>query len=343
MLTGKPLAVCRTPLYLCLSMKSTLNTIQQPIEKELNQFETHFRNAMKSHVPLLDRIMYYIVRRKGKQVRPMFVFLSAKLCGEINEATYIGASLVELLHTASLVHDDVVDDSYERRGFFSINALWKNKVAVLVGDYLLAQGLLLALKNKEFRQLEILSEAVKAMSEGELLQLEKARRLDIKESIYYDVIRQKTASLIAASCSAGAASVTKDDEVIERMRLFGEHIGIAFQIKDDLFDFGTDDVGKPLGIDIQEKKMTLPLIYALDNATNSDKKQIIRLIKKYNDRPEKVKEVIQFVNQSGGLEYARQAMEEYAQKAFEILHTFPNSPARQSLEDLVIFVTQRKK
>ena len=324
-------------------MKSSLHTIQQPIEKELDLFETHFRNAMKSHVPLLDRIMYYIVRRKGKQVRPMFVFLSAKLCGEINEATYIGASLVELLHTASLVHDDVVDDSYERRGFFSINALWKNKVAVLVGDYLLAQGLLLALKNKEFRQLEILSEAVKAMSEGELLLLEKARRLDIKASIYYDVIRQKTASLIAASCSAGAASVSKDDSVIESMRLFGEHIGIAFQIKDDLFDFGTNDVGKPLGIDIQEKKLTLPLIYALDNASNSDKKHIIRLITQYSDQPDKVKEVIQFVNQSGGMEYSKKAMEEYSQKAFEILQTFPPSPARQSLKDLVIFVTQRDK
>jgi octaprenyl-diphosphate synthase len=309
----------------------------------LNQFETHFREAMKSHVPLLDRIMYYIVRRKGKQVRPMFVFLSAKLCGEINEATYVGASLVELLHTASLVHDDVVDDSNERRGFFSINALWKNKVAVLVGDYLLAQGLLLALKNKEFRQLEILSEAVKSMSEGELLQLEKARRLDIKESIYYDVIRQKTASLIAASCSTGAASVTKDEDVIERVRLFGENIGIAFQIKDDLFDFGTDDVGKPLGIDIQEKKLTLPLIYALDNASNSDKRHIIRLIKKYNDRPEKVQEVIAFVQQSGGLEYAEQAMQRYSEKAFETLYTFPESASRQSLEELVVYVTQRKK
>lgn len=324
-------------------MKSSLNTIKQPIEKELELFEKHFRESMRSHVPLLDRIMYYIVRRKGKQVRPMFVFLSAKLCGEINEASYVASSLVELLHTATLVHDDVVDDSYERRGFFSINALWKNKVAVLVGDYLLAQGLLLALKNKEFRLLEILSEAVKAMSEGELLQLEKARRLDIKESIYYDVIRQKTASLIAAACSAGAASTTKDEAAIERMRLFGEYIGIAFQIKDDLFDFGTDDVGKPLGIDIQEKKLTLPLIYALDNAPKSQKRHIIRLIKKYSDRPEKVKEVIEFVHRSGGLQYAQKAMEEYSKSAFEILHTFPDVPARQALEELVIFVTQRKK
>ncbi len=324
-------------------MKTSLNTIKQPIEKELDQFERHFREAMRSHVPLLDRIMYYIVRRKGKQVRPMFVFLSAKLCGEIKEASFVAASLVELLHTATLVHDDVVDDSYERRGFFSINALWKNKVAVLVGDYLLAQGLLLALKNKEFRLLEILSDAVKAMSEGELLQLEKARRLDIKEEIYYDIIRQKTASLIASACSAGAASTTKDETAIERMRLFGENIGIAFQIKDDLFDFGTDDVGKPLGIDIQEKKLTLPLIYALDNSSKSDKKHIINLIKRHNDKPEKVKEVIDFVKQSNGLEYAKNAMERYSQNAFDILDEFPEVPAREALRELVTFVTQRKK
>ncbi len=324
-------------------MKSSLNTIKQPIEKELERFEQHFREAMRSKVPLLDRIMYYIVRRKGKQVRPMFVFLSAKLCGEVNEASFVASSLVELLHTATLVHDDVVDDSYERRGFFSINALWKNKVAVLVGDYLLAQGLLLALRNKEFRLLEILSESVKAMSEGELLQLEKARRLDIKESVYYDIIRQKTASLIAAACSAGAASTTKDEEMIERMRQFGEYIGIAFQIKDDIFDFGTDNVGKPLGIDIQEKKLTLPLIYALDNASSSDKKRIIRIIKKYGDRPEKVKKVIDFVHQSGGLEYAKKAMDDYSKKAFGILNTFPEVPSRLALEELVVFVTKRKK
>ncbi len=324
-------------------MKTSLNTIKQPIEKELDQFERHFREAMRSHVPLLDRIMYYIVRRKGKQVRPMFVFLSAKLCGEIKEASFVAASLVELLHTATLVHDDVVDDSYERRGFFSINALWKNKVAVLVGDYLLAQGLLLALKNKEFRLLEILSDAVKAMSEGELLQLEKARRLDIKEEIYYDIIRQKTASLIASACSAGAASTTKDETTIERMRLFGENIGIAFQIKDDLFDFGTDDVGKPLGIDIQEKKLTLPLIYALDNSSKSDKKHIINLIKRHSDKPEKVKEVIDFVKQSNGLDYAKNAMERYSQNAFDILDQFPEVPAREALRELVTFVTQRKK
>ncbi len=329
---------CPNPL-----MKISLNTIQQPIEKELNQFEKHFREAMRSHVPLLDRIMYYIVRRKGKQMRPMFVFLSAKVCGEIGEPSYIAASLIELLHTASLVHDDVVDDAYERRGFFSINALWKNKIAVLVGDYLLAQGLLLALKNKEFRLLEIVSEAVKAMSEGELLQLEKARRLDIKEEIYYEIIRQKTASLIASACSAGAASTTKDEDMIGRMKSFGENIGIAFQIKDDLFDFGTDDVGKPLGIDIQEKKMTLPLIYALENAPKSDKGHIINLIRRHSNRPEKVREVISFVQQSGGLEYAKSAMEQYSERAFETLRSFPESPARQALQELVTFVTTRKK
>lgn len=323
-------------------MKPSLDAIKQPIDKELEQFERHFRKAMSSHVPLLDRIMYYIVQRKGKQVRPMFVFLSAKVCGTVGEASYVAASLVELLHTATLVHDDVVDDSYERRGFFSINALWKNKVAVLVGDYLLAQGLLLALKNKEFRLLEILSGSVKAMSEGELLQLEKARRLDIKEDIYFEVIRQKTASLIAAACSAGAASTTKDEDAIERMRLFGENIGIAFQIKDDLFDFGADDIGKPLGIDIQEKKLTLPLIYALEHASSGEKRNVINLVKRYGDQPERVKEVVAFVHQSGGLEYAREVMQQYSQKAFDVLHSFPDSEARRALEELVIFVTQRK-
>lgn len=324
-------------------MKISLDTIKQPVGRELDQFEQHFRDSLRSNVPLLDRIMYYIVRRKGKQVRPMFVFLSAKLCGEIGEASFTAASMVELLHTATLVHDDVVDDSYERRGFFSINALWKNKVAVLVGDYLLAQGLLLALRNKQFRLLEILSDAVKAMSEGELLQLEKARRLDIEESVYYEIIRQKTASLIASACSAGAASSTSDEAVIERMRLFGENIGIAFQIKDDLFDFGADDVGKPLGIDIQEKKLTLPLIHALNNAPRSQRNHIINLIRNHSSKPEKVREVVAFVQQGTGLEYARQAMERYSRKAFEILDGFPDSPAREALRQLVIFVTQRKK
>ncbi|GJM31237.1 MAG: polyprenyl synthetase [Saprospiraceae bacterium] len=324
-------------------MVKSLNTIKAPIEEELKGFEQHFRDAMKSQVPLLDRITFYIVKRKGKQVRPMFVFLSAKLCGESGESTYSAASLVELLHTATLVHDDIVDDSYERRGFFSVNALWKNKIAVLVGDYLFSQGMLLALKNKEFLLLEIVSDAVKAMSEGELLQIEKARRLDITEAVYYEIIRQKTASLIASACAAGAASVTKDEAIIERMRQFGENIGLAFQIRDDLFDFGTDDVGKPLGIDIKEKKMTLPLIYALQRAGKSERRRIINIIRRHSENNKKVQEVIQFVHQSGGLDYTRQAMYDYRDKAFELLHTFPPSEVRQSLEDLVIFVTDRKR
>jgi octaprenyl-diphosphate synthase len=318
-----------------------INDIQRPVEQELKAFESHFRNAMRSPAPLLDRITYYIVRRKGKQMRPMFIFLTAKVCGGITESTYSAASLVELLHTASLVHDDVVDDAYERRGFFSINALWKNKVAVLVGDYLLSQGLLLALKNKEHRLLEIVSEAVKSMSEGELLQIEKARRLDIEEHVYFEIIRQKTASLIASACAAGAASATKDEKIIETMHLFGEKTGIAFQIRDDLFDFGDEDVGKPLGIDIKEKKLTLPLIYALKNAPSNERRYIINLIRRHSEDPEKVREVIRFVRQSGGLEYGRKAMLDYRQQAFDILRGMPASEARQSLEDLVVFVTER--
>jgi octaprenyl-diphosphate synthase len=324
-------------------MVKSLKAIQEPITEELKHFEKHFRESMRSHVSLLDKITYYIVRRKGKQVRPMFVFLSARLCGEIQPASYVAASLVELLHTATLVHDDVVDDSYERRGFFSINALWKNKIAVLVGDYLLSQGLLLALKNNEFRLLQIVTEAVKEMSEGELLQMEKARRLDIEEDVYYDIIRAKTASLIAAACCAGAASTTDNEEDIQRMKQFGEKIGIAFQIRDDLFDFGTDDVGKPLGIDIKEKKLTLPLIYALNQTNRSEKKRILRIIKKHNEDKEKVAEVIEFVRNSGGIEYARNAMYRYRAEAFDILDQFPASPIRTSLRDLVSFVTDRKK
>lgn len=274
-------------------------------------------------------------------MRPMFVFLSAKLCGELNESSFTAASFIELVHTASLVHDDVVDDAYERRGFFSINALWKNKIAVLVGDYFLSQGLLLALKQKEFLLLEIMSSTVKAMTEGELLQMEKARRLDIQEDVYFDIIRAKTASLIASACSAGAASTNPDPEIVEKMRLFGEKIGIAFQIRDDLFDFGTEDVGKPLGIDIKEKKMTLPLIYALQQASRSDKRRILNIIKRHNAKSEKVREVIEFVQQSGGLPYARKAMYRYRDEAFEILHGFPPSEVRNSLENLVLYVTER--
>lgn len=321
----------------------SLKTIKRPIDKELKIFEARFKEAMKSPVPLLDKVTHYIVRRKGKQMRPMFVFLCAKLCGGVNDASYHAASLVELLHTATLVHDDVVDDSYERRGFFSINALWKNKIAVLVGDYLLAQGLLLALDNGEFKVLQILSRAVRAMSEGELLQMEKARRLDIKEDIYFDIIEKKTASLIAASCMAGGSTATTDQETLDKLYDFGLKIGIAFQIRDDLFDYGTIDVGKPLGIDIKEKKMTLPLIYALENTTRAKRRHYIKLIKNHNEDKQKVAEVIEFVRNSGGLDYARKAMYEYRDNAFKILDTFENSDVRESLRDLVNYVTEREK
>ena len=324
-------------------MVKSLRTIQAPIEEELQEFEQRFRDSMRSPVPLLDRITFYIVRRKGKQVRPMFIFLTAKLCDDITDATYTAASLVELLHTASLVHDDVVDDANERRGFFSINALWKNKAAVLVGDFLLTRGLALALKKKQYQLLQIVSNAFEAITEGELLQLEKARRLDIDEEVYYEVIRKKTASLIASACAAGAASTTTDEAVVEKMRLFGETIGMAFQIRDDLFDFGASDVGKPLGIDIKEKKMTLPLIYALQQTDKNNRKRIIRQIKRHSEEPATIREVIEFVRQSGGLEYARKVMFQFRDDAFEILHTFPTSPARESLEDLVNFVVEREK
>jgi octaprenyl-diphosphate synthase len=321
----------------------SLDTIKQPIAAELEVFETRFRDAMRSHVPLLDKITWYLVQRKGKQVRPMLVLLSARLFGPISEASYTAASLVELLHTATLVHDDVVDDSNERRGFFSINALWKNKIAVLVGDYLLSQGLLLSIRHGEVRLLEIVSRAVKDMAEGELLQMEKARRLDIKESIYYDIIRQKTASLIAAACCAGATSTAPDEETARRMWQFGEKTGMAFQIRDDLFDFGTDDVGKPLGIDIKEKKMTLPLIYTLNQSDRPQRRRIINIVKNESHLTEKVAEVIQLVRQSGGLDYAREAMHRYRREALDLLNTFPASPARQALHDLLMFVTDRER
>lgn len=323
-------------------MALSLDDIKQPIAKELVHFEKHFRETMRSQVALMDRITYYIVKRKGKQMRPMFVFFAAGACGEINQQSYTAASLIELIHTASLVHDDVVDESYERRGFFSINALWKNKIAVLVGDYFFAKGLLIALKEKQYRILEIISNAAQALSEGELLQIEKARRLDIDEAIYFDVIRQKTASLIAASCEAGAASTSQDDETLKLMHDFGEKIGVAFQIRDDLFDFGTDKVGKPLGIDIKEKKMTLPLIHALNQAKPSERRRIIRLIKKYSDKPDKVAEVIKFVHESDGIAYAEATMHRYRDEAFELLHQLPKSPARDGLEQLVNYVVDRK-
>jgi octaprenyl-diphosphate synthase len=328
-------------VYYTLSM-SSFNQIKQPIAAELNVFEERFRASMQSQTPLLDKIMWYIVQRKGKQVRPVLVLLSARLFGPITEASYTAASLVELLHTATLVHDDVVDDANERRGFFSINALWKNKIAVLVGDYLLSQGLLLSVRKGQYKLLEIVSRAVKDMAEGELLQMEKARRLDIQESIYFDIIRQKTASLIAAACSAGAASVGNAEQTAH-MWAFGEKAGIAFQIRDDLFDFGTDDVGKPLGIDIKEKKMTLPLIYALSKANRSTRRHYINIVKNESHRNEKVAEVIQFVRQSGGLEYAKTAMYQYRQEAFDLLNAVEDSPAKAALKELLVFVTEREK
>ncbi|MGF7079404.1 polyprenyl synthetase family protein [Mucilaginibacter sp. UYCu711] len=321
----------------------SINEIKKPIAADIDVFEERFKASMQSSVPLLDRITHYIVKRKGKQIRPMFLFFSASICGGINESTHRGAALVELLHTATLVHDDVVDNSYQRRSFFSINALWKNKIAVLVGDYLLSKGLLLSINNGDFTLLKIVSEAVKQMSEGELLQIEKVRRMDIGEPVYYDVIRQKTASLIAACCACGAASAGADDETTEKMRLFGEKIGIAFQIKDDMFDFGTDDVGKPLGIDIKEKKVTLPLIYALNNCDATEKKRIINLVKNHNDEPEKIAAIIKFVNTTGGLQYAETQMKKYRDEAFEILNTFPESDSRRGLEQLVTFTTERDK
>lgn len=320
-----------------------VDQIKQPIAGEIEAFEMKFKTSMKSDVPLLNRITHYIVKSKGKQMRPMFVFFAAKLCGGITESTHRAAALVELLHTATLVHDDVVDNAYERRGFFSINALWKNKIAVLVGDFLLAKGLLLSVNNDEFGLLKILVDAIRQMSEGELLQMEKVRRMDINEDLYFDVIRQKTASLIASCCACGAASAGADEQTIEKMRLFGEMVGLAFQIKDDTFDFGTDGVGKPLGIDIKEKKVTLPLIYALNTVGATRRKQIINLVKNHKDDPKKIQEVIDFVNEHDGIHHANQKMMEYQNAAFDILYQFEKSEARDGLEQLVKYTTERKK
>ena len=300
---------------------------------------------MTSKVALLNRITYYIVNRKGKQMRPMFVFLTAKLVnnGEVNERTYRGASVIELIHTASLVHDDVVDESYKRRGFFSINALWKNKIAVLVGDYLLSKGMLLSVEHGDFDLLKIISVAIREISEGELLQLEKARRLDIDETVYYEIIRQKTATLIAACCSLGACSVQPDSAHVETFRKFGELCGMAFQIKDDLFDYGETQIGKPTGIDIKEQKMTLPLIYALNNATQKEKRWLINSIKNHNRDKKRVKEVIQFVKDKGGLEYAESKMHTYQDEALQLLQTYPDSPYKEALQLMVNYVVDRKK
>ncbi len=323
-------------------MTLSLNEIKEPIAIVMEEFEKKFRASMKSQVPLLDRITHYIVKRKGKQMRPMFVFLSAGLCGGLNERTHRAATLIELLHTATLVHDDVVDDSNERRGFFSINALWKNKIAVLVGDYLLSKGLLLSVKHSDFDLLKIVSEAVSVMSEGELMQIEKARRLDISEEIYFEIIRQKTASLIASCCAAGAASAGAESETITNLHSFGELIGIAFQIKDDLFDYGPSGIiGKPTGIDIKESKMTLPLIYALSKASRSDKRRVVNIIRNHNTNDKKVNEVIHFVNEAGGLEYAKVRMNQYQSKAFTMLESFPDSTYKNSLKQLVHFTIER--
>jgi octaprenyl-diphosphate synthase len=323
---------------------SALDEIKHPIAAEMELFEDKFRASMKSAVPLLDRITHYIVKRKGKQMRPMFVFFSAGMCGGITESTYRGAALIELLHTATLVHDDVVDDSTLRRGFFSINALWKNKIAVLVGDYLLSRGLLLSVENDEHTLLKIVSHAVRQMSEGELLQIEKARKLDISEQIYFDIIRQKTASLIASCCACGASSAGASAEVVEQMRICGEYIGIAFQIKDDLFDFDSSaKTGKPSGIDIRESKLTLPLITALAKASGSDKRHVINLIKNRYDDSRAVKEVIDFILDSEGIEYTRKKMNEYHQKALDILNRHRESEYKEGLIKLVKYTIERTK
>jgi len=320
---------------------SKLNQIKLPIETELNLFETKFRASMKSSVPLLDTIMNYIIKRKGKQIRPIFVFFSAKLFNGITDATYRAASLVELLHTATLVHDDVVDDSDERRGFFSINALWKNKIAVLVGDYLLSRGLLLSVQNKDFQLLEIVSFAVKEMSEGELLQIEKTRNLNLSEAVYYDIIRKKTASLIASCCAIGAASAGANTEQIEQMRLFGEKIGIAFQMKDDLLDYGDEDIGKPRGIDLKEKKLTLPIIYTLNQAEPKVKSRIINTIKNHHNDKKKVAEVIDYVNAHQGISYTKTAMKKYVSEAIEIIDKLPDNPYKENVKELVNFIIDR--
>jgi octaprenyl-diphosphate synthase len=319
-----------------------MDFVKNIIGEELSIFEEKFAEAVKSQTALLDRIMQYIIKRKGKQLRPMFVFLSAKLQGPINESTYRAAALVELLHTATLVHDDVVDESFERRGFFSINATWKNKIAVLVGDYLLSKGLLLSTTNEDFEHLHILSDAVRQMSEGELLQIEKSRKLNLKEDIYFEIIRTKTASLLASACAVGAWTTSKDQEITNKMKLFGEKVGIAFQIKDDLFDYGKEDVGKPTGNDIKEKKLTLPLIYTLNTVDAATRRELIYIIKNNNKDPKKVKVVIDTVVRAGGIKYAEEKMNQYRDEALAILYQFPDSEVRKALEELVRFTTDRK-
>ena len=321
---------------------STLKDIQAPVKEEMNEFELKFRQSMKSKVMLLDKIMDYIIKRKGKQMRPLFVFLTAAITGKINEATHRGAALIELLHTASLVHDDVVDNAHYRRGFFPINALWKNKIAVLVGDFLLSKGLLLSLKNDDFGLLRIVSNAVQQMSEGELLQMEKARKLDITEELYYEVIRQKTASLITSCCEVGASSGGGTAEDISKMGTFGTNVGMAFQIKDDLFDYESAAIGKPTGIDIRERKMTLPVIYALKQSSSSEVATIKKMISDSEKKSGNVKKVIEFVVAKGGIDYATKKMNHFLSEAIAILKTYPDSVYRNSLEQLLAFTISRK-
>ena len=321
-----------------------LADIKAPIAHEMMEFDKRFESNLRSNTPIVDRVMNYMVRRKGKQLRPILVFLTAKMLGEVQDRTFVGASLIELMHTATLVHDDVVDDADMRRGFFSINALWKNKVAVLIGDYLLSKVLLLAVDQKEYELLGTVSTAVKSMSEGELLQIEKARKLDITEDIYYQVIQQKTAVLMETCCVVGAQSANASQEVQEKMQRFGRELGLAFQIKDDLFDFEKVNLtGKPSGIDIKEQKMTLPLINALQTATPAKRKEVVRIIKKHHNRPKKVAEVVDFVRNSGGLDYAREKMENHLKNASEILSTFPSSKERDALNEVIAYTGARKK
>ena len=321
----------------------TVDEILAPIEQEMKEFELHFKSNLQSKVPLLDKITHYIIKRKGKQIRPMFLFLTAKMLGEVNHKTYQAATLVELLHTATLVHDDVVDDANERRGFFSINALWKNKIAVLVGDYMLSRILLLSIENKNIRVLEIVARAVREMSEGELLQIEKARKLDITEEVYFEVIRQKTASLIATVCESASASVDREDQAAN-MRKFGELVGLAFQIKDDIFDYGdSKDLGKPTGLDIRERKMTLPLIYTLANSDRATKKELIYIVKNKNEDSKSVKRAIEIVTQAGGISYATAKMNQLKNEALSLLEGIPDSPAKRALIGLVDYSIERKK
>ena len=321
----------------------SVKEIMEPISSEMSEFEGRFRASMKSKVPLLDKVTHYIIRRKGKQMRPMFIFLTAKMLGKINDKTYDAATLVELLHTATLVHDDVVDDANERRGFFSVNALWKNKIAVLVGDYMLSKVLLLSIENNNTKLLEVVARAVREMSEGELLQLEKARKLDITEEIYFEVIRQKTASLISTCCEAGAISVERFDEA-EKMRLFGEYIGIAFQLKDDIFDYGEPgEIGKPTGLDIRERKMTLPLIFALNNSTPEIRKELINIVKNHNENPKKVRRAVELVIEYGGIDYTHKKMLDFKDLAVDLIENLPDSDAKKSILGLIEYTTKRKK